>query len=129
MLKRTKAKRSALTSLKDSINGINSTIVNEDNFKREIVVGIIALILSYLLKISRIEFIIILITISLVLILELINTAIESVVDLCTMEYNRLAKIAKDVAASAVLTMCIFSLMIGTLIFVPKIITIVTGGI
>lgn len=129
MFKRTKAKRSALASLKDSLNGVNSTIVNEDNFKREIVLGIIALILSYFLKISRIEFIIVLITISLVLILELINTAIETVVDLCTMEYNHLAKMAKDVAAGAVLTMCIFSLLIGTLIFVPRIINIVTGGI
>lgn len=129
MLKRTKAKRGALTSLKDSINGLNSTIVNEDNFKREIIMGMVALIMSYLLKISRIEFVIVVITIALVLILELINTAIESTVDLCTKKYNSLAKTAKDVAASAVLMMCIFSVIIGTLIFGPRIISIITGGI
>ena len=90
-------------------------------------IGIIALLLSYILKISRIEFIIILIMIALVLTSEIINTSIEKVVDLYTKDYNNLAKIAKDVSAGSVLVMSIFSLLVGVIIFLPKIINVLGG--
>ena len=57
----------------------------------------------------------------LVISLELVNTAIENVVDLVTMEKKPKAKIAKDVAAGAVLVSAIFSAIIGLIIFIPKI--------
>ena len=100
---------------------------NEDNFKREILLGIIALVLSYLFKIDKIEFIIIIIVIGLVLVSEIINTAIERLVDLVSPKYNKLAGEVKDIAASSVLLMCIFSLVVGVIIFVPKIINLLGG--
>ena len=57
-----------------------------------------------------------------VLALELVNTASERSVDLVTKDYNDLAKVAKDVSAGAVFVMSLFSVIIGILIFVPKII-------
>ena len=99
----------------------------EDNFKREILLGIITLVLSYLLKIDKIEFIIIIIVIGLVLVSEIINTAIERLVDLVSPKYNKLAGEVKDIAASSVLLMCIFSLVVGVIIFVPKIINLLGG--
>ena len=127
MTLKSKDKRKFSGSIKNCLEGINFVITNESNFKKEIVIGIIALLLSYILKISRIEFIIILIMIALVLTSEIINTSIEKVVDLYTKDYNNIAKIAKDVSAGSVLVMSIFSLLVGIIIFLPKIINVLGG--
>lgn len=127
MTLKSKDKRKFSSSIKYCLEGINFVITNESNFKKEIVIGIIALLLSYILKISRIEFTIILIMIALVLTSEIINTSIEKVVDLYTKDYNNLAKIAKDVSAGSVLVMSIFSLLVGAIIFLPKIISVLGG--
>lgn len=124
---RSKDKRSFFTSFMDCINGLEFVITNEENFRREIIIGIITLILSYILKISQTEYIIVLIMIALVLTSEVINTAIEKTVDLYTNKYNETAKIAKDVSAFAVLLMSIFALIIGIIIFGSKIINIIGG--
>ena len=122
-----KNKRTFITSVKDCINGLNFIIISEHNFKREIMLAMLALIASYILKVSRIEFIIILLSIALVIVSEIFNTAIEKTVDLCTREYNEIARIAKDVSAFAVFTMCFFALIIGIIIFIPKIIYLIGG--
>lgn len=125
MSARNKNKRNFITSVKDCLNGLSFIMLSEHNFKREVILGILALIASYVLKISKIEFIIILLVIALVIVSEIFNTAIEKVVDLYTKEYNEIAKIAKDVSALAVLTMCTFAFIIGIIIFVPKIIELI----
>lgn len=127
MSKRIKNKRSFINSFRDCINGFDFVISNEDNFKREIIIGILVLVLSFVLKISRLEFIVILIVISLVLVCEIFNTAIEKTVDLCTSEYNEIARIAKDVSAFAVLTMSFFASVIGIIIFGSKILNLIGG--
>lgn len=124
---KSKDKRTFKGSVKNCLDGISYVTKSEKNFKREIALGIIALILSYILKIDKIEFIIILTMICLVLTTEIINTAIERTVDLVTKEYHELARIAKDVSAGSVLVTSIFSLIIGIIIFMPKIITLLGG--
>lgn len=118
-------KRNFIISVKDCLNGLGFVMSNEDNFKREIILAILTLIASVILKVSRIEFIIIVIIIALVIVCEIINTAIEKVVDLYTKEYNETAKVAKDVSALAVFTMCFFAVIVGVIIFVPKIIELI----
>lgn len=122
-----KNKRSFINSVKDSLNGLSFIMISERNFKREIILAILALIASYILKVSRIEFAIILLVIALVIVSEIFNTAIEKTVDLYTREYNEIARIAKDVSAFAVLTMCMFAFIIGMIIFIPKIIDLFGG--
>ena len=124
---KSKDNRTFKGSVKNCLDGISYVTKNEKNFKREIALGIIALILSYILKIDKIEFIIVLTMICLVLTTEIINTAIERTVDLVTKEYHELARIAKDVSAGSVLVTSIFSLIIGIIIFIPKIITLLGG--
>lgn len=124
---KSKDKRTFKGSVKNCLDGIGYVTKSEKNFKREIALGIIALILSYILKIDKIEFIIVLTMICLVLTTEIINTAIERAVDLVTKEYHELAKIAKDVSAGSVLVTSIFSLIIGIIIFIPKIIILLGG--
>jgi len=124
---KSKDKRTFKGSVKNCLDGISYVTKNEKNFKREIALGIIALILSYILKIDKIEFIIVLTMICLVLTAEIINTAIERAVDLVTKEYHELARIAKDVSAGSVLVTSTFALIIGIIIFMPKIITLLGG--
>ena len=127
MLSREKNKRKFTSSVRDCINGFKFININEDNFKREIFLGIIALLISYILKISKFEFIIIIIMIGLVLTCEVINTAIERLVDLVSPSYNKLAGEVKDIMAFSVFLMCIISLIVGVIIFAPKIIVLIGG--
>ena len=127
MLSREKNKRKFTSSVRDCINGFKFININEDNFKREILLGIIALLISYILKISKLEFIIIIIMIGLVLTCEVINTAIERLVDLVSPSYNKIAGEVKDIMAFSVFLMCIISLIVGVIIFVPKIIVLIGG--
>ena len=117
-------KRTFLDSVKNCLDGISYTISHENNFKREMILGIIAVILSVILKVSILEWIVVILLICFVLVFELINTAIEKTVDLYTKEYNETAKIVKDVAGASVLVMCMFSAVIGVIIFLPKIINL-----
>ena len=120
-----KNKRTFLDSVKNCLDGVNYTILHENNFKREIFLGIIAVILSVVLKINILEWVIVLLLINFVLVCELINTALEKTVDLYTREYNETAKVVKDVAGASVLIMCTFSAIIGAIIFIPKIIALI----
>lgn len=109
-------------ALKNALNGMCYTIKNENNIKIQLVIAIVVIIMSIIFKISIIEACIIIITIFFVLFAEFVNTAIEATVDLYTEEYNEKAKIAKDVAAAGVTLSAISSVIVGVLIFLPKII-------
>ena len=107
------------------LEGIAYTFKDEKNFRIEVIIGIITVIASFIFKISLIEWIIIILLITMVLVLELINTAFESMVDLYTQDYNKIAKATKDVIAGAVLVTCMFSFVIGILIFIPRIMEVI----
>ena len=109
-------------SVGHALNGILYAINHERNIKIQVLMGLIVSILGFLLKISIFEWALLVLVIAMVLALELVNTAIERSVDLVTKDYNDLAKVAKDVSAGAVFVMSLFSVIIGILIFVPKII-------
>lgn len=119
--------RTWIDSVKDCLRGIAYTFKTENNFKREIILGIIVIICGLFLKLSIIEWVIIILLINTVLVGELINTALERTVDLYTKEYNEIARAIKDAASGSVLVICISSSIIGLLIFVPKIIHLVEG--
>ncbi len=108
-----------------AFNGIKFSVKNERNMKIHIFFGTFAIILSILLKISLDEFAIIVLTISAVIFTELINSSIEVTVNLVTDgKYNKLAGIAKDTSAGAVLISAIASLFVASFIFIPHIIYI-----
>ncbi|MFS1517878.1 diacylglycerol kinase family protein [Bacillus sp. SM2101] len=109
-------------SLLFAINGIKHVASKERNFKIHINIAIVVLFLGLFVGLSPIEWVAIIITIGIMLSLEMINTAIERTVDLITNDYHPLAKLAKDISAGAVLLFAIISVMIGILIFLPKLI-------
>lgn len=104
-----------------ALEGIKFAILEVRNFKIQLGFAILVSILGYFLKINPNEWLSLILIITLVLILELINTAIETVVDMVSLKFHPLAKIAKDVTAGAVLVASISSIIIGVIIFLPKI--------
>jgi len=111
-------------SFKFAFNGILLGF-KEKNFVLQTVIAFLAIGLGIYFKISVYEWISILICCSTVLSLELINTSIEHTINLITKEQNKNVGKIKDIAAGAVLMSSIFSLIIGIIIFAPKIYSII----
>ncbi|MGD9475825.1 MAG: diacylglycerol kinase family protein [Eubacteriaceae bacterium] len=107
-----------------AIQGIIYTLKTQQNMRIHFLVGAMAVIAGFVFKISTPEWLALVIVICFVLILEILNTAIETLVDLYTEEYHHLAKVAKDTAAGAVLIAAIMSICVGLIIFVPKLIAL-----
>ena len=101
--------------------GILYGIKKESNFRFHLTAAIIVCIAAFYFSINKMEWLFVMTAIGGMLALELINTAIEKVVDLVTEEYHPLAKAAKDAAAGAVLIYAVFSVIVGFIIFLPKI--------
>lgn len=103
-----------------ALQGIKFAFIEGRNFKIQMGFAILVSILGLVLKISGTEWLSLILIISIVLILELLNTAIETVVDMVSLNFHPLAKITKDCAAGAVLVAAFASIVIGLIIFVPK---------
>ncbi|HQA61102.1 MAG: diacylglycerol kinase [Tepidanaerobacteraceae bacterium] len=104
-----------------AISGILYAFKTQRNIKIHFMVAILIIIISFLLKLNTIELLIVFLTIAMVLTAEMINTAIEAVVDMFTQEYHPLARVAKNVAAGAVLISALNAVIVGYLIFYKKI--------
>lgn len=102
-----------------AFEGIWTGIRNERNMKIHCLAIIFVTLAGTLFQISAVEWCICLLLFGLVAALELVNTAVEAVVDLVTEEKKPLAKIAKDTAAGAVLFTAIMAVIIGCVIFIP----------
>ena len=108
-------------SFKYAFQGIEEAWKTEQNLKIHFMIMALVIIAGFIFKISLIEWMVCLLLFAIVISLELINTAIETTVDIAMPEINEKAKYAKDIAAGAVLFSAIISVIIGLIIFVPKI--------
>lgn len=102
-----------------AIEGVIYSVKTQRHMRYHLYAALAALILSLVLSISRTEFILLCMAIVLVLTMEMLNTAIETTVDMISVEYHPLAKIAKDIAAGVVLIASIGALTLGYLILYP----------
>jgi len=89
-----------------------------------VIATVCVIIANFIFKVNGMEWLITLMAIGMVLAAELINTAIEAVVDLVTLEIHPLAKIAKDCGSAATFVLAIMAAAIGAVIYVPHIITL-----
>lgn len=106
-----------IKSFKFAFEGITYVLSTQNNMRIHVVVAFIALILSIILDVPQYQLLLVFFSIVFVMCMELINTAIEKTIDLMTTEYHPLAKIAKDVAAGAVLFAAVFAFIIGVYVF------------
>ena len=113
--------RKLVKSFKYAFEGIHYAFKNDQNLLIHLLVAFLVINLSIALKVSPFEMGILGLTMMMVITSEMINSAIEKMVDLITKEHRQEAKIAKDVSAGMVLLTAIASIIIGTLIFLPYI--------
>lgn len=111
-----KGRRSILWSFNYAIEGMVWTLRTQRNMRIHTAIAVLVAIGSLLLGVTRLQLMAVVFAITLVFVTELLNTAVEAAVDVATERYDPLAKIAKDVAASAVLVAAINALVIAYLV-------------
>ena len=108
-------------SVRHACDGLKIIFQTQANIKIQGIIAIIVMIMAYLLRVSKIELLFLVFTIFLVFLTEIINTAIEEVVNLYTEKYHEKAKTAKDIAAGAVIASSVCAIITGVIIFYDKI--------
>lgn len=112
-------KRFSILSFRYAFEGLVAAFKEEPNLKFHFLAGFLVLIASFLLNISKSDWVVVIILIGFVIAVELTNTAIEAVVDGLIQEHHPSAKIAKDISAGAVLVAALTAAVVGILIFWP----------
>ncbi|WP_308788166.1 diacylglycerol kinase family protein [Planomicrobium stackebrandtii] len=114
------AARRFLRSFQFAAQGIGTALKREQNIRFHVTAAVVVVLAGFLTGLSYMEWLIVILLIGGMIALEMVNSAIERVVDLATSELHPLAKQAKDMAAGAVLVFAAASAIIGLLIFLPK---------
>ncbi len=113
--------RELMSSLDFAVSGLITTFKEERNMRKHAVSAILVILAGLVFQVSVTEWLFLLLSISLVIAFEIVNSAIENVVDLASdYHFSMLAKNAKDMAAGAVLFVSGFALLTGLIIFVPQ---------
>lgn len=111
--------RSLWKSFGYALEGLRHAVRTQRNLRIHLVIAALAVGIGIFLRLEYVQWAILAITIGAVITGELINTVVETVVDLASPEYHDLAKIAKDVAAGTVLVMALTAIAVGLLILGP----------
>lgn len=109
-------------SFKNAFVGMGHAWYSQQNLRIQIIFGGIAIIAGIFFHLSLLEWLLILSSIIGVIVAELINTAVELTIDLITTKKNKRAQLTKDVSSAAVLFIVVWSIIIGIVVFIPKII-------
>ncbi|MDR0268978.1 diacylglycerol kinase family protein [Paenibacillus sp.] len=109
--------RSLLASFGYALQGIRYALRTQRNMRIHAAAAVVVITAAVLLHLSWLRWVLLLIAITLVMALELVNTALESVVDLASPKVHPLAKAAKDTAAGAVLLAAVFAVLVGLIVF------------
>lgn len=102
-----------------ALKGLKRTFFEEQNFRVQSVIGLIVIAFGFFFKISGIEWCVIIFTISLVFLMELVNSAVERVTDILKPRIHDYVKDIKDIMAAAVFVSSIAAVIIGLIIFIP----------
>lgn len=105
-----------------AIVGIFFCLRHERNMKIHYLAAVVVIGCGFYFHITKVEWMVLLIVIGIVMSLEMVNTAVEKTVDLATTDIHPFAKVAKDVAAGAVLLFAIIAVIIGAIIFLPYVV-------
>ena len=120
--------RDLVASMEFAITGVLTAFKEERNMRKHLVSAILACLAGLVFQISAMEWLFLLLAIFLVISFEIINSAIENVVDLASgYHFSMFAKNAKDMAAGAVLVISGYAVLTGLIIFIPKIWKLILG--
>ncbi len=110
-----------ISSFQHAIDGIKLALAHERNMGLHFAIACLTIVISLFLKLTAIEFSLIILCIGLVIVAEMLNTAIEKTVDLISLEKRPESKFIKDVSAAAVLIASIVAAVVGAMVIIPKI--------
>ena len=108
------------SSLSHAIDGVHKTYRDEPNMRIHVLIALVALIFGYLLCLNSIEWILLFIVICLVIVTEVINTIFERLLDMVKPTVNDYIRDMKDMMAAAVFFTSLLALIVGIVIFIPK---------
>lgn len=117
MLNRLRAHK---VSFKHAFDGFIHNVRTQPNFRFHLIATICVVLAGIYFSISTTEWLVLVFTVNMVLVAEMLNTAIESVVDLITLERREDARIAKDVSSAMVLVSAFMATIVGLIVFLPK---------
>lgn len=121
----TKKNKDFITSLEFAVKGIQTVFEEERNMRKHVCLGGLAMLAGVIFRLNRLEWLWIFLAVFLVWIVEIINTVFENVVDMCTdHHFHPIGKKIKDMAAGAVLMTSLFAVIVGLIIFLPKLLEI-----
>lgn len=113
-------------SFKYAADGVTEAFNNEPNFRIHVIVGVIVMVFAFVLRFTPTEWAILFLTETFVIAMELINTSLEAIVDIVSPEKRQKARIAKDVSAAFVLLSAIAAVAVGIVLFLPKIVPLLS---
>lgn len=111
-----------IEAMRYAFDGVVYALRTQRNLRIELAFAVLALVLCAVLAVTRVELFIVLVLIGVVLSAEMLNTSLEAIVDLVSPERHSLAKAAKDSAAGAVLILAATSVVVGAMMFWPRIV-------
>lgn len=127
MNKQTNKNRHISQALKHAVDGVVFAFHTERNFRSHCVMSVVVMLLAMILKCTNQEWLWLILSVTLVLVMELLNTIVEVLVDEMTKHhYYDWAKHAKDMAAAMVTLSAMFSLVVGSVILLPKILVLLS---
>jgi undecaprenol kinase/diacylglycerol kinase (ATP) len=110
-----------------AFNGLKTLLKEEHNSRIHLIAAICAIVLSIVLQISTYEWLMIIFAIGFVFAMELVNTAIENIADFLTTDIDERVKKIKDLVAAATLVSAIVALVVGVVVFLPRIVGVFTS--
>lgn len=116
-----KIKYKNFNKFKVAFNGVKIVFLEESSFRYQFVILLLTIIIGFVFGLSQVEWVAITFVATLVFTFEIVNTAIENIMDLVSPEYNALVGKIKDISAAAVLVSTIGAIIIGLIIFSAKI--------
>ncbi len=117
-----------INSWKYSLDGLKYAYTHEQSLLLHVTLSIVAIIMGLCFKITGIQWILLIIVMSMLMVTELLNTAIEATIDLVTEEYHPMAKVAKDCGSAAALIGSLLATIIAGYVFIPHIIKLIGGA-
>jgi len=112
-------------SVQHALDGVVWALKTQPNYRIHLVLSFLVVCFGFFFSISYVEWLIVIMLITLGLVIETLNTGLEATTDAITREWREEIKVAKDVAAAAMLTFAIGSIVISSIIFIPKIVALI----
>jgi diacylglycerol kinase len=112
-------------SVQHALDGVVWALKTQPNYRIHLVLSFLVVCFGFFFSISYVEWLIVIMLITLGLVIETLNTGLEATTDAITREWREEIKVAKDVAAAAMLTFAIGSIIISSIIFIPKIVALI----